>query len=317
MARPFGPFALWSSNTQIKTVQSPNPFTMSQNFSSSTGTTPGIITQINAAGTLGQKLVLAMTGGPHSDFMTGGVFDMAKWTNRMDSFNRADIKQAIADGVGNGIVLGNSIVDEPEFADWNGTISRPMMDTMAEYVHGIFPTLPVGVNHGPTGYLYHPTEHFTKVDYVVNQYSWWIHDTATGVVTGDPASWRDAVLSQFATDGVKFIFSLNVLNGGNPAPSNMEPAEILSWGTTLGDAGIGLLLWQYDSTMFADANYRSTFQSLSTHLAGLATDTMEEERTPSCHGHHGCWFGRCSWYVWVGAGAPGRRHHRCLRLQRG
>ena len=102
---PYGPFGLWDSYTSVKS--GPVPFTMSQN-----ATDPaGIVTQITTARQMGQKLVLAMTGGPHTATNLGcclsiidGVakFDLAKWKNRMNLFNTATIKTAIAQGVSDG-----------------------------------------------------------------------------------------------------------------------------------------------------------------------------------------------------------------------
>ena len=71
----------------------------------------------------------------------------------------------------------------------------------------IFPTLPVGLNHGPPGYKWRATERYTKVDYVLYQYNHYI-------TSGNIVTWRTAVLAQAKLDGVRPALSLNVLNGG-------------------------------------------------------------------------------------------------------
>ena len=54
------------------------------------------------------RLMMNMTGGGHSIYLTNGVFDMAKWKARMATYNTAAIKDAIAKGVADGTIVGNS-----------------------------------------------------------------------------------------------------------------------------------------------------------------------------------------------------------------
>ena len=199
---PYGPFGLWNSYTSVS--WGPAPFSMSQNYTDPNG----IVTQIAAARNQKQRLVLAMTGGSHSNYLTNGAFDLTKWKNRMQLFNTSTIRNAVAAGVADGTIIGNSIMDEPEYKDWGGVPTKTLLDDMAAYAKAIFPTLPMGVNHGPNGYYqWRPTERYRVVDYVLNQYSWW-------VTTGDVATYRSKVLAQAALDGVQVAFSLNLLNGG-------------------------------------------------------------------------------------------------------
>jgi hypothetical protein len=154
-------------------------------------------------------------------------------------------------------------MDEPEHAHWGGVMTKPLIDQMAAYVKGIFPTLAVGVNHGPNGYyLWRPTERYHRIDYVLNQYNWW-------VTSGDVAAWRDKVVAQAALDGTTPAFSLNVLNGGvqdrdgvwdctgtgglglRSPNCRMTPAQVRDWGTLLGSSGCALLMWKYGSYMSA------------------------------------------------------------------
>jgi hypothetical protein len=276
---PFGPFGLWSSNTTVS--WGPAPFTMSQNYTDPNG----IVTQIAAARSQKQRLVLAMTGGSHATYLTNGAFDFTKWKNRMDQFNTATIRNAVAVGVADGTIIGNSVMDEPEFKDWGGVPTKPLLDQMAAYAKAIFPTLPMGVNHGPNGYYqWRPTERYRVVDYVLNQYSWW-------VTTGDAGAWRDKVRAQAALDGVQVAFSLNLLNGGvqdkdgtyscdgagqggkglTNLNCRMTAQQVRDWGTALGPSGCAMFMWRFDGTFMARSDNQQAFRDVASRLGTSAT----------------------------------------------
>ena len=86
---PFGPFALWNGAQPTATAVA---FTASQNY-----TSPGnVIPMIATARAAGHKLILALTGGGAAQYSTNGKFDLAKWKARMDQYNTAPIRAAIA-----------------------------------------------------------------------------------------------------------------------------------------------------------------------------------------------------------------------------
>jgi hypothetical protein len=278
---PYGPFALWANATSVK--YGPAPFTVSGNF-----TDPStVVTQINAARSMSpkQKLVLAMTGGAHSTYLTNGNFDLNKWKARMDAFNTTAIKNAVQGGVADGTIVGNLLMDEPEHSSWGIGVTKAVVDQMADYVHAIFPTLPVGPAHGPGAYKnWRPTEHYTKVDYVVNQYNWWI-------TSGNVAAWRDAVRAQYAPDGVRFAWSLNLLDGGVQdtdgavdcpwsQPGTFGPncwmtaAQVRDWGRILGVDGCLMLMWEYRDNFFNQDDNEVAFAQVAATVAGV--------QPPSC-----------------------------------
>ena len=197
---PYGPFALWKLSA-LKA--DPGPFTVSHNFINA----DSLVAQIDAARTRGQRLVLAMTGGGSEQYTTNGQFDMTKWKNVMNTYRRKDLKKAVADAVADGTIVGNTLIDEPETKQWGTNLTKSVVDQLAAYAKNIFPTLPVGVNHGPPGYTWRSTERYRKVDYAVYQYAHW-------VTNGDVAAWKEAVLAQARRDGVMTGMSLNILNGG-------------------------------------------------------------------------------------------------------
>jgi hypothetical protein len=100
---------------------------------------------------MGHRLILVMTGGLSTEYTTNGQFDMTKWKNKMDTYNTEAIRNAVAAAVSDGTVIANQMIDEPETRRWGGNITKATLDEMATYGHNMFPTLPMGLNHGPPG----------------------------------------------------------------------------------------------------------------------------------------------------------------------
>jgi hypothetical protein len=283
---PFGSYWLWASNTTLKSGAS--AFTVSIQNSDPAG----IVTQINAARSMGQKLVLFMTGGAHSDYITNGAFDLSKWKARQDKFNTSAIKTAVAEAVADGTVLGNAIMDEPEHSSWGGVMTKPLLDQMASYAKAIFPTLPMGVNQttlyasdARTGLPWRSGERYRVVDYV------WVPPMAWNTVQNGTtiAAWRDKVVAQAALDGVAIAWGLNPLGGGLRDNDNdgvwecpltttggqgsyyplceMTAAQVRDWGRTLAQApGCFMIMWAYDSGFMARTDNQQAFKDLASTL---------------------------------------------------
>jgi hypothetical protein len=272
---PFGPFSNWSGTTVRPNSQS---FTLSQDAVSA----DIIIDRINIARSRGIKLILAMTGGKHTNYMTNGVFDMAKWTAKMNTFNTAAIKAAVAAGVADGTIVGNDVMDEPNasgIGDGNtwgpaGTMTKARVDSLASYVKAIFPTLPTGVSH--KHHRFEPTKSYRVIDYINDQY-----DAGQGDVT----AFRDAGLALARRDGHTVVFSINLLDGGSVIPGcpipetggpgtygvkcRVTPAQLEQWGLILGSAGCGLTMWVYDDVFMASPDNQRAFKTIADRLATL------------------------------------------------
>ena len=271
---PFGPFGVWEGDATLKS--NVEAFTLSVG----TVTPETIRPRLAVARGRGMKLILAMTGGAHARYMTGGIFDMAKWKAAMDRYDTGDIKAAVAEGVADGTIVGNSVMDEPQntSADnsWGppGTMSKPRVDEMCGYAKSIFPTLPVGVVHDHR--MLDPGKNYTVCEFVLSQYR-----EAKGPVT----AFRDGGVAFAARSGVAIAFSLNILDGGTrmsgcPAPATggpgtygsncrMTPAQILEFGRVLGPAGCAFSLWRYDSRFMALPENQQAFEELAGHLTML------------------------------------------------
>jgi hypothetical protein len=260
---PYGPIGLWATLNTFE--MGPAPFTLSQELVSPSS----IVARISNARSKGQRLVLAMTGGNANDYKTNGKFDLAKWKRRMNGFNTSAIRNAVANGVSDGTVVGNTMMDEPETVRWGGNVSKSVLDNMAAYAKGMFPSLPVGVNIGPPGYRWRASERFHRLDWVRYQYSWL-------VTKGDVGAWRSAVLNQAQKDGVTAAFSLNVLDGGTKDTKGswdcpgthrgtynrncwMSPDQVRTFGRAIGPSGCFLLMWTYTDAFMLKSGNRDAF----------------------------------------------------------
>lgn len=273
--RLFGPTQLWDSWTSLE--WGPGPFTGSLNQSRPAG----IITQITAARNMNQRLVTVLTGGPASDYMTSGKFDMAKWKNRINAYNTSAIRNAIAAAVADGTIIGNQLVDEPETPKWKDSFTKKKLDDMAVYARQLFPTLPMGVVHGPPGYEWRTSERYTKLDFVRYQYNW-------NVTDGDLAAWRQAVLDQARKDGVTPALSLNILDGGVQDRKGswdcsgtggkgtyypncrMTPTQVRDWGKALVSYGCFLAMWRYDGAFMSKSANQDAFKSVASAARSLS-----------------------------------------------
>ena len=277
---PYGPFNAWGSsglkaNTDVfnASIGSVNP--------------TNILDRIQKARSKGAKLILAMTGGSHKNYMTDGVFDRAKWDNTMDRYNTAAVKAAIAEGVADGTIIGNSVMDEPHVSGtgdgntWGpkGTLTKVRVDSLCRYVKEMFPSLPVGVVHRHD--KFEPDQSYRECDFVVSQYA-----SRIGSVT----AFRDGGLAMAKRDGHAIMFSINILNGGIQAPRDglwncpagttagrgtyepncrMTAEQLRTWASVLGAAGCGLTIWRYDDVYMANSANRQAFKDVGDLMASL------------------------------------------------
>jgi chitodextrinase len=225
------------------------------------------VTAINNVRSHGMRVMLLMFAGNRAN-VVNGKFDYATWKTNFASYNTQANKDAVAAGVADGIILGASLMDEPQQKDWGGVVTKAMMDDMATIAKGYFPTLPIGFN---MAFDYRASERFHVVDYI-NAQTW-----LPGRYGATPEEMRDRALAQAALDGVVMVFSLNIYvdpenqTSGVLAPDNdryrMTAANVLQWGTVLGRAGAGLTMWRYHPDIFSLQAYKDAFASLQADLS--------------------------------------------------
>ncbi len=275
---PFGPFNFYaSSSTFFQDPAAPLNLTLS---SFSPG---GIINQINAARTKHVHLVTAMTGGNHDNYITNGKFDLAKWKAKMDTYNTTAIKDAVAGAVGDGTILLNSVMDEPNHSTWGGVMTHALLDEMARYVKSIFPTLKTGV---VVQWDWQRTSTYQDMDVLISQYG--VHNK------GPVLAYRDSAVASARSKNVGLMFSMNVLNGGTrvegwpeagcPVPETggpgtsggncrMTAAQVRNFGNVLVSEpfACGLLMWEYESTFFGRADNKDAFDDVAATAAARPT----------------------------------------------
>ncbi|HEY3012802.1 MAG TPA: hypothetical protein VGJ36_08655 [Gemmatimonadales bacterium] len=266
---PFGPFGAWDGSTL-------RPYTEDFTGSLNSVSADYLVDRINAARTLHKKLLLAMTGGSHDNYKTNGVFDMAKWQAKMDTYKTSAIKTAVAAGVSDGTIIGNIVMDEPSNTSpdnsWGpvGTMNKARVDSMAAYARAIFPTLPMGVT---MDYSIWPDQSYKELDFIISQYRW---------AKGDVTAYRDGALALGARDGHRIAFSMNVIDGGYkisgcPIPQTGGPGsystncrmtaqQVHDYGFILGPAGCSLVMWRYDTDFMAASDNQQAFKDVANRL---------------------------------------------------
>lgn len=236
-----------------------------------------VVSQLAQARSRKVHVLMNMTGGKHTNYMTNGVFDMAKWEAKMNSYNTPAIKAAIAQAVADGTIIGNSVMDEPANTSrtnsWGpaGTMNKGRVDGMCQYVKNIFPTLAVGVVHDHR--LLDPTQGYQYCDFIVSQYR---------LSKGDVKTFRDDGLAWSRRTGVAIAFSLNVIHGGTPGsdcdkwgddPNGrlcpMSPQQLREFGLTLGTAGCALNMWRYERAYFEKPEIQQALQEVAGSLSRL------------------------------------------------
>jgi hypothetical protein len=248
---PFGPFGLYKSSGSFHPIA---PFKMTVDYMGPTN----IIRKLNLARDSGIKVVTAMAGGGKSQYLTNGKFDYKKWKDTMDTFNTAAIKTAVANGVTNGTILFNSLMDEPNHPGWGGVMTHALLDSMSRYVKGIFPTLKTGV---VVIWYWEKDSMYHDVDVMLSQY-----DVPTG---GSAKSFKDSAVLSAQRQNVGLMFSMNTLHGGGQSYGTpMTAAQMQAFGDTLlaSTFACGLAMWRWDSAFMASSANRAAFN----HLASTA-----------------------------------------------
>jgi hypothetical protein len=254
------------------------PFTMSLDGY----TADNILNRIALARSKNVRIMMNMTGGNHENYKTDGKFDLAKWRARMDTYNTSTIKQAVAAAVADGIIIGNSVMDEPhnetEAAGWGGNLTKEIVDGMCGYVKQIFPTLTVGVVHDHR--QFEPEKNYRTCQFVVSQYR---------LSKGTVDDFRDGGLAFAKRSGIGIIFSLNVLHGGTPGTTcekygndlsgnlcPMTPQQLRQFGLTLGTAGCALNMWRYEPAYYSNATIQQALREVADSMAKLPRKSCTE-----------------------------------------
>ncbi len=239
-------------------------------------TADNIVRRLDEARSRNLHVLLNMTGGSHSNYVTGGGFDISKWRAKMNSYNTPAIKQAVAAAVSDGTIIGNSVMDEPQSdvagKSWGGVMTKTLVDQMCGYVKGIFPSMAVGVVHDYS--KLEPSSNYAVCDFIMSQYR----------LSKGPVDQYVRNSAAFAKRShVSLIMSLNVLHGGTPgtgcsqygdesrgtALCPMTPDQIRTFGMALGSAGCALNMWRFEPAYFNQPAIQAAVRDVAVGLARL------------------------------------------------
>jgi hypothetical protein len=290
---PFGLFGVWDG-TRLQ----PGAELLTMTYGAVTPAT--LLDRLALARTRGVKMVIALTGGARANYLTGGLFDMNKWKARMEGFNTPAIRAAVASAVSDGILIANSVMDEPfndggpgnEGNSWGpaGTMSKARVDSLCGYAKAMFPTLPQGVFQD---YRLAPETSYQVCDFITSQYR---------TTKGSLIDYRDGALALCRRDRHACSFAINVLDGGiqasrrkpdgtvktDYAPADcplattggrgtyfpncrMTASQVREAGRALGSAGCFLTGFRYDSAFMASPENQQAFRDVVVTLAGRPT----------------------------------------------
>jgi hypothetical protein len=279
---PFGPSQAFDGTTL-------RPNNEHFNLAHQEASAPNIEALLNAARTRNFTILTNMTGGAHSNYLTNGLFDMAKWKAKMNTLDTDSIRAAVEDAVAGGYLIGNSVMDEPPHPTWcegrtpsNWCITKAMVDQMCDYVKGIFPTLPVGVVHRHDHPDFEPAKNYAVCDFVLSQY---------GFPQGVVSDYRDSGLAFASRSGISILFGMNLLDGGIPRKQwethcdpettggdgtfglrcRMTAKQVRDFGAVLGPEGCGFRLWRYDGDSMGKEENQQAFADLAALLAATPT----------------------------------------------
>lgn len=279
LGKPYGPFSICTSYTGYATGM-PGPFTSTL---CSTGPS-GIVPQLQAARAAKIRLILAMTGGDHSQYITNGKFDYAKWKAKQAAYFTPTIKAAVDSALRDGTLIGNSIMDEPDHTSWGGVMTHALLDSMSRYMKSYFPALPTAI---AIAWDWQKTQAYTSVDFIIPQYSY-------KKQYGDIRAYRDSALVSAKRQGVRLALAFNLLDGGNqPADyaraltdlaywqsqcpygtgtlrpnCRMSPAQVLEASKVFSASEACLVtMWRYDASFMQRADNLAVFAEAATYAA--------------------------------------------------
>lgn len=271
---PFGASQVWTALGTSGTAG----FTLAQDpaFPSE------VVARLDSARRKHVRVVLNIPAGSHSRFLTDSVFDHAKWSAALQTYNTPAITTAIAQAVGDGTLIAGNYMDEPHtcgHGDGNtwgpcGTLTKARVDSLCAEGRALFPTLPAAVTHQHQ--LFEPSKSYRVCQTLIDQYKYGL---------GSVEQFRADALTMANRDGLGILFGANVLGGGvrdtdgvwdcktqggylgqfSPL-CQMTPAQVDSVGRALGPWGCGFRLWRWDEADLRD--YQPMMATVSAYLAG-------------------------------------------------
>ena len=248
-----------------------------------TGSPVSIRRDLDLARSRGGRVFVQLAGGV-KNYMTDGKFDLAKFKKMLDLYKGVDLDSYIDDGT----LAGHMMIDEPSDAsNWGGRpIPYSTLDAAAQHSKLLWPNLPTLVRSKPTW---------------LAQYRWEYLDGGWAQYAarlGDVARYRDVETKAAQDAGLKVVWGLNVLNGGDgtsgkigtkPGSYRMTPTELLRYGKVLIEAAgsCGFLMWMYDNDYMSSSGVHTSMKTLSQAAAARAPQSCGHAASGSTDGETG------------------------------
>lgn len=254
-----------------------------------------MLSRIAAARKGGYHLLFNLTGGSHDNYVTSGQFDVAKWQQKLSTFNTPSIRQAVADGVRDGVIVGASVLDEPQQcgagnpksygACASGSkpayMTKARVDDLCGRVTAIFPTLPSGVVHDYR--LLEPEKNYAKCAFLMSQYR---------LKKGAFDTYLRESLAFTRRSHMSLILSLNILHGGTPGTNcpkyagaqgsdlcPMSPAQLKEWGTKAVAVACAVNMWRHEPAYFARADIKAAMKAVADAAAKVPARSCRRSTT--------------------------------------
>jgi len=222
-----------------------------------------IRSKLDMARSRGAHVYIRLAGSDPSRYQNSdGSFSLSKFKAILDQFKNIDLSSYIADGT----LAGHMLLDEPsDGSNWNGRpIPFPTLEEAAKYSKTLWPALPTFVRSVPT-WLAGASFRWQYLDGGWAQYS---------ARKGQVDSYRDAEVRAANDEGLKVIWGLNVLDGGDGSSGkhfyssskySMSASEVLKYGKSLLAASnsCGFLMWHYRSDYMAYSGILDAMKTLS------------------------------------------------------
>jgi hypothetical protein len=164
-----------------------------------------------AAASKGIRLVVSLPGSRGNYTNADGTFNLTLWKQRMDRWR--SYASVLDRYYQSGTIVGNYLVDEPHCSGcWGGkTIAYADIEEMGRYAKSFLPNLPTMVRTHP-GWLRSSGRTFPSIDAAWAQYEGPLHYPSANMT---PEQFRDKNVADAKALGMKLVFGLNVLDGGD------------------------------------------------------------------------------------------------------
>ena len=237
------------------------------------GSSPKIIMRdLAIARKRGARVFVQFAGRTKHYQNRNGSFSIEKFKKLLRAYKGLKLDSYIADGT----LAGHMMIDEPsDKSNWNGRpMSHKQVEEAAKASKAIWPKLPTLVRTVPSWLA---GSRWTYLDGAWAQYS---------ARKGNVVKYRDAESRAAKKAGLKLVWGLNVIDGGNGSSKkrgtirgkyNMSASELQKYGKSLLGAShtCGFLMWMYHPSYVRNSAVRRSLKQLSNYAKSRPAQTCK------------------------------------------